>query len=227
MNSTRDQVYEYLRHLDYSSIKSLCQSDRYYWDLCHTDTFKQLIVKKYLETNEYKVKQQIQQIQNLQGDDYIHYEFENNLPRFAGFRDNRQYIDFTNDNLVVEENYVVENDNTRRLGYKNTWLFKLLDRETGFSKLSQQDLLSYAQRLDQEGCGYLDGDGNPYNAHLFRKIGPIILLPEWIKEHNLNYSVYDYHHYVVMNLINPTSKQLQELLTMINEESEPKISLNE
>ncbi len=47
MNQTREQVYEYLRHLDFTSIQRLCRTDRYYRNLCNTEIFKRLIRNKF------------------------------------------------------------------------------------------------------------------------------------------------------------------------------------
>lgn len=78
MNQTREQVYEYLRHLDFNSIKNLCSSNQYYRNLCNTDIFSTLILKKYSEminSAEYKLRQLEKQQLNLPIGDTFIYQF--------------------------------------------------------------------------------------------------------------------------------------------------------
>ncbi len=42
----RDLQYEYFNRLDYPEIESLCQSNRYFRNLCNTPSFQQLISNK-------------------------------------------------------------------------------------------------------------------------------------------------------------------------------------
>lgn len=49
MNRSIDQVYEYLSHLDYQTIRHLCQTDKYYYNLCKTERFQKLIKQKLHE----------------------------------------------------------------------------------------------------------------------------------------------------------------------------------
>lgn len=206
MNRTREQVYEYLRHLDYHSIKSLCQSDRYYQGLCGTEMFQKLIRDKYSETTEYKVRQQERKIRELQGDEILDYHFDDNLR--------------TLHYLEIYKNRIKENIQDGINYNKKSWVFKLLDLESGFSQLSPQELLDYAQRLDREGRGYTWGP----NVNYLQNKGPQYLLKSWAEDHNLNYNIYHTaDRAIFLYLENPTYEQLHQLLTMIFRESEPKI----
>lgn len=213
MNRTREQVYEYLRHLDYTSIKNLCQSDRYYRDLCHSDMFQTLIREKYRETTEYEVRQLEQKTKKLQGDEILDFHFHDNIEHYMEIYPN----------VIIEDMPL-----TRFEDYKKLWLFKLLDKETGFSRLSQQELLDYAETLDREGRGTIGKYMGVINVGAVQE-GVISdhLINSWIEDHNLNYKVLMYGGgYIKMQLIKPTSKQLRELLTMILE-SEPKPEIYE
>ena len=194
MNHTREQVYEYLRHLDYYSIRNLCQSDRYYHGLCRVEMFDKLISEKYQETTEYKVKQLEREIQGFDGYDFRRFNFE------------PTHFIYIYNNRINEFYYQLSG------GYRNTLLFKLLDQETGFSRLSPQDLVNYARMLKQEGK-YIPVDKlNPY--------GPSILLKYWIEDHNVNYDTDIRGERLTIK--NPTSQQLREVLTMILENESAK-----
>lgn len=192
MNRTREQVYEYLRHLDYYSIINLCRSDRYYWNLCHTEIFKKLISDRYRETTEYKVKQLEQKISTLGKNEWLEYIF---IPQ-------QHFIRIFNNQIhEFDTGYFLNHD------YKNYLLFKLLDQETGFSQLSPQDLIDYAQVLNREG--------QDMNVDKLNMYGPFILFNYWIEDHNVNYDSDISGNR--LTIINPTSKQLREVLTMILE----------
>ncbi len=52
-----DQIYEYAARLNFSNLRNLCSTNRYFRDLCRTERFKQLIQQKYEKTVSYQVSQ--------------------------------------------------------------------------------------------------------------------------------------------------------------------------
>ena len=197
MNPPRDQVYEYLRHLDFESIKNLCSTNRYYHDLCQTEMFDKLIRSRYFEminTVEYKIKQQERKISQLTEGQKIIYDLGNI------------------NTIEIHPHYI----NEYALTYQQSFLFRLLVQGTRFSRLSHQDWIDYAGYLDQ-----MDG----INTYIqdYQTYGVIALIPFWIQENAPGYDFDNYGNYITMSIENPTPEQIYDLLTMMWEQDPPTI----
>lgn len=149
MNQTREQVYEYLRHLDFNSIKNLCKSDRYYANLCNTPMFSRLIKQKF---HKMIVEQQIERQLNLKIRDYFTYEIDND------------YHDLNIQKTTETTFYLLEHIRS----YSDSILFELFKQEA-ISKLSPGEYNSFITEVQKSGNRSFTLNGTRYNFITYSK----------------------------------------------------------